>query len=378
MTGLWVAAAALCVVTVAVIVVPLVRGRPSEVGREQFDVAVFKAQLAEIDRDVERGLIAGDEAESARLEVKRRILAVASDADDAATSASGPSGWRLAAVLATIVPALAFGLYFVLGTPGVPDRPFAGRPAPAAVDDASAAPANLDEALARLAARLKVSPDDAEGWLLLGRGYLSLERYGDGAFALGKAAALQPDRADIAAQHGEALAAAVGGQISPEARAAFEAALRVDPGEPRARYYLALERAQAGDLAAALQGWADLIVLSPPDAPWLATVREQMQRAAQELGIDPGGVSPSAEAQELAAERGLTGRERANLEAWQNLSPGEREAMIRAMVDGLAQRLAQHPDDAEGWRRLARAYEVLGETEKAREARTRAESLTGR
>jgi cytochrome c-type biogenesis protein CcmH len=131
-------------------------------------------------------------------------------------------------------------------------------------------------------------------------------------------------------------------------------------------------------LAAALQGWADLIVLSPPDAPWLATVREQMQRAAQELGIDPGGVSPSAEAQELAAERGLTGRERANLEAWQNLSPGEREAMIRAMVDGLAQRLAQHPDDAEGWRRLARAYEVLGETEKAREARTRAESLTGR
>ncbi len=378
MSALWVVAAALCVVTVAVIVVPLVRTRSSEVGREPFDVAVFKAQLAEIDRDVERGLIAGDEAESARLEIKRRILAVASDTDEVATPAAGPSGRRLAAALATVVPALAFGLYLVLGTPGVPDHPFAGRPAPPTVGDGSAAPANLDEALARLAARLKDAPGDAEGWLLLGRGYLSLQRYRDGAFALGNAAALQPDRADTAAQYGEALAAAEGGRISPEARAAFEAALRIDPGEPRARYYLALERAQAGDLAAAIQGWADLMVLSPADAPWLATVREQLARAAQELGIDPAGVSASAEAQELAAERGLGGRERANLEAWQALSPGEREAMIRAMVDGLAQRLAQHPDDAAGWRRLARAYEVLGETEKAREARTRAESLTGR
>ncbi|MFB3134375.1 MAG: hypothetical protein ACE1Y3_01430 [Rhodospirillales bacterium] len=142
----------------------------------------------------------------------------------------------------------------------------------------------------------------------------------------------------------------------------------------------------------ALQEWVDLRVLSPPDAPWGPVLQQQIKTAARALGIDPATEEPSPGAVALAGARAPfrgpapgappaatpAGPSRADREAAARMSDEERAAMIRSMVQRLADRLAENPGDREGWLRLARAYEVLGETEKAGEARARAEALKGK
>ena len=156
---------------------------------------------------------------------------------------------------------------------------------------------------------------------------------------------------------------------------------RVRAGETRKRD----AKAQAGDLAGALQDWIDLAAIAPPDAPWLSAVREQIARAAADLGTDPSTLAPSAEVADLLPEGtagttrpSLPGPTREDVAAAADMSAEDRAAMVRAMVERLAARLEEDPDDIDGWRRLARAWSVLGEARKAAEARARAEALERR
>ncbi len=375
MTGLWIAAAALTVVVVALLVAPLVFRRTLRVPpRAAFDLAVYRDQLGEIDRDVERGLLSAEQAEASRVEIKRRILAAA----DGAGASTRPPPRRvpiLAAMIAVAVPAGAVALYLGLGAPQHPDHPFAARgDAPSEVAAGEHA-RELEAALARVEDQLRDSPLDADGWLRLGRIRLALERPSEAADAFRRARALDPGRPEVAARLGEALVAAAGGRVTEEARAAFADALAGNPLSAEARYYLALDRAQQGDSRGAAQGWVDLVALSPRDSPWLDTVRDQIYRAAEALGVDPQAITPTPEALLLAERLRLPGPSAADMAAAAALPAEERDAMIRAMVDRLAARLEQAPEDREGWLRLARAYEVLGETEKARSALRRAEAL---
>ncbi len=387
MSMIWILALALTAATLAFLLVPLLRRSQGPVpARAEFDMAVYRDQLAEVDRDLERGLLDAEQAEAARIEVKRRMLAAAGEppAREAGSSRQGrPVVSTL--VVAALVPAAAFGLYLVLGMPQAPDRPLAARPAPAeTAQSPSGEPGSLspemsmEEAVALLASRLEADPRNLEGWLLLGRSYLSMERYPDAAEAYREAYALEPGRADVASAYGEALVAVADGQVTADARAAFEAAAARDPLDPRARYYMALFNAQRGDVKAALQGWVDLRAVSPPDSPWLAVVNQQIARAARELGADPAGLEPSAEVRALVGAAALPGPGQADMDAAAALSGPEREAMVRSMVDRLASRLEAEPGDLAGWQRLARAYDVLGETEKANDARARIEALQNR
>jgi cytochrome c-type biogenesis protein CcmH len=188
--------------------------------------------------------------------------------------------------------------------------------------------------------------------------------------AFERALALTGRAPDVLSEYGEILVLAHGGRVAEPARRAIEEVLRGFPAEPRARYYLGLAKAQRGDPRGALQDWVDLIAMSPPDAPWLADIRREIRGVAAAAGIDAATLSPSAGLPDPAV-RGL-GEE--DVKAAAEMSPEERDAMIRAMVEGLAQRLEDEPGDADGWRRLARAYEVLGESEKAKEALARAEA----
>jgi len=361
-TALWIAAAALTVATLALVLAPLLRSRTPPPARVEFDLAVFRDQLAEVDRDWERGLLDAEQAEAARIEVERRMLAAADDKTPAPPEPRHRHGGLVFAALAIVlVPAGAFGLYLTLGTPGIPDQPWAARKTPG---PAAEGPASMETAVTKLAERLQSDPDNADGWILLGRSYLTLERYPEAAEAFRRALALNGTEPDLAAAYGEALVAAAGGQMTPDARQAFQDALGSAPDNPKARYYLALDRAQQGDLEGALQGWVDLVRISPPDAPWLPTVRQQITRAAAELGIEP-----------TTGEAAPPGPTRADMEAAAEMSAEERGQMIRSMVERLAARLEDQPDDRDGWLRLARAYEVLGEPDKARDARARAEAL---
>ena len=151
-----------------------------------------------------------------------------------------------------------------------------------------------------------------------------------------------------------------------------------DRREPRARYYIGVAKAQAGDFKGAAQEWTDLIALSPADAEWTPMVRGQIEALAKELGVKPNSFAPSATAQALAkgappAPAASSPKMPAPPAA---ALPAGQEEMILGMVERLAGRLKDNPDDAEGWRMLARSYEVLGETDKAKEARAKAEALS--
>jgi cytochrome c-type biogenesis protein CcmH len=396
--GLWITIAVLTAVALGLLLVPLARrGRAPAPTRAAYDITVYRDQLAEVDRDLERGLFGDDQAHAARIEIQRRMLAAGPEDGSGGTEKPArprPRGSvAVIAAIAVAVPAGAVGLYLYLGSPGAPGQPFAERGTATAGADAEAGDREgLRAVVGRLAERLLRNPDDLNGWLLLARSSMTLEHYDDAANAFRRAMGLSDNRADIAADYAEAVALGDGGPITPEVRQIFEGVFAAEPGNTKARYYLGLAKAQQGDVRGALQDWVDLQVLSPPDAPWDPVLQQQIERAARALGVDSSTVEPSPGAAALAAAHPLfrgtapgappatspAGPSRADMEAAARMSDEERAAMIRSMVKRLADRLEENPGDREGWFRLARAYEVLGEMEKAGEARARAEALKGK
>lgn len=374
---LWIAAGGLIALTLAVLLIALLKARPPAAARGDYDVAIYRSQLDEVERDVERGILAPDLAEAARLEIKRRMLAAAGGADP--QTAASPTGavapvWRgaILALVVVLVPAASIGLYLLLGSPTMPDQPLASRSA--TTQTAGREQAEMERLTARLAQQMENQPDRVDGWLLLGRSLRTIENYDEASRAFERALALTGRAPDVLSEYGEILVLAHGGRVAEPAKRIFEETLKAAPAEPRARYYLGLAKAQQGDPRAALQDWVDLIAMSPPDAPWLADIRREIQGVATAAGIDAKALVPSAGLPAPAAATPPPGPSAEDAKAAAEMSPDERAAMIRGMVEGLAERLEDQPDDADGWRRLARAYEVLGDSEKAKDALIRAEA----
>jgi cytochrome c-type biogenesis protein CcmH len=214
-----------------------------------------------------------------------------------------------------------------------------------------------------LATRLQRQPNDADGWALLARSLVRLDRMPEAVTAYRRAMELTGGDAQIAAEYGEARVLAAGGSVDLEALGVFERLLARDPGNPQARFYIALGKAQKGDTAGALADWRKLAADSPKDAPWLPTVQAKI--AEVEQAQRGGGAAPDAVAQAGAAPSGPTPDQMA---AAAQMSEADRAAMVQNMVSGLAARLQKTPDDLDGWRRLAHAYAVLGQSADAARA----------
>lgn len=360
---IWFVFALISLAVVALLLWPLLRGRGTVAERTGYDLAVYKDQLREVDADVERGLLTASQADAARTEIKRRMLA----AGDAGVrrQASGTFGAKAIAItLVVLVPVGAAGMYALLGTPKLPDQPFASRdvgPADAPHEQMQQITALVDT----LAKRLEQEPENAQGWIMLARSAKTLERYTQAVDAYRRAIALGVKEVDVFAGYGETLMYANQGEVTPEAVNAFEAALGVDRSDPRARFFLGVGRLQQGDAAAAIAIWRDLEKDAPAEAAWAQGVREQIRQAAAQAGIDPATVTPKAPEISAAA---------ANLAKPPEQS-AEQQAQIQAMVDRLAAKLKDTPDDADGWQRLARAYRVQGKLEQSKEAYGKAMAL---
>ena len=389
--ALAVALIGLTCLALAILLVPLLMRRHTAASRESYNLAVYRDQLAEIERDAARGLLTQEQAGAAHAEIGRRILALntgaasphmpppqpfpasgggslKSAAGEGAPRDSGAGrGLVVAAACVLAVPFVAWLLYARLGAPALPDQPFAVR-TPVAKATAGIEHIDLGEAVAKIAAHLKEHPEDLRGWLLLGRTELTLGQYAEAVDAYRHAADLSGHRADIMGDWGEAQVLAADGTVTPAAREAFEAALADKENAPRARYYLALAKSQQGDAKGALQGWVDLAADAPSDAEWLPLVQQRIAEAAAKLGIDPASLKTSSGMPSQAAVA-------ATAQASAGAAPEERRAMILAMVGNLAARLEQQPDDVEGWARLGRSYMVLNEPQKARDAYAHAVKL---
>ena len=371
--------AAIAALAISLMLYPLLRRQPAPPPRADFDRALLRDRLREIDRELERDAIGPAEAEVSRIEVQRRLLAT--EAKVQATSPLHPADRRpigTAIALSILIPLGGAALYLKLGSPDAANLSLASAP-PERGDERAA----MDQLVKRLAERMRERPDDPQGWRLLARSYGSMGRYEEAADAYTKALAASNNQADIASDFGEMLYAAAGSQMTPEGKYPFETALGVDPYNLKARFYLAFGLAEGGAFKDAIQAWTDLIALSPPDTPWIGSVREQIARVADMARIDHTSVEPSPEARRLAdssprnslaraAGAGGPPIDPASAEAIAALPEAERSAMIRAMVEQLARRLNENQNDREGWLKLAHAYDVLGEPEKATEARERA------
>jgi len=367
----WVIAGFLTALAVAGLLLPLLRRPRPAAARGAYDLRVYRDQLAEIERDVQRGEIGAEPAATARAEVERRMLAT--DQQSPAETASRPATrWALGVVLVVALPVAVIGLYLFLGAPGGTSLNFAERRS-TADEETQAAPA-LNQLAERLAARLAAAPDDRDGWLLLGRTYTELGQPSAAAGAYGQAIARGFDDAPIYAALGEALTAAAGGQVVPEARQAFATALERDPAEARANYYAGLALAQDGRMRDAVATWTTLLRQAPPGAPWRDFLARQVREAAAAIG-EPTPPEAAETAVAPPAGAGAAGPSQAEVDAAGQMSEADRAAFIRTMVGRLASRLEAQPDDLDGWLRLTRAYAVLGETERARAALARAEAL---
>jgi len=395
-TMFWLAAGVITLGVLVFVVVPLFRAANTssdDTQRTDYDVALYKDQLHEIDRDLERGILTLEQADAARVEIQRKLLIAAEQKPSEFSTSKTLFNNKLSACLvALFITAGTFSLYMQLGIPQFPNLPYAERDIESerrAVED-NKLTNEMAVMLGKLAKRLEKDPDDVEGWQLLARSLISVRQYDDAVHAYKRAYALLPNDPNVAVDYAESLIFSNQGQVNEEARGLLDTSLKAVPSDPKIRYYIGLSKAQAEDYKGALQDWTDIAAMSPPDAPWMMTVRQQMEQAFTDAGLSPKDIKPSPEALEIAKSikarmpaasapgQNAPGPSAEDVEAASKMSAGDQSKMIRGMVDRLAQKLKDNPDDLEGWTRLARAYQVLGETEKAQDAMKRIEELKNR
>jgi cytochrome c-type biogenesis protein CcmH len=313
------------------------------------DVVVYRDQLDEVDRDLAAGLIGKSEAQAARVEISRRLLAAADNDRTISTGASSATAlWHrraIAVIALVLLPLASAGLYLRLGSPGLSTGPLAAE---------VNAPADQQPSLAKLVARveehLERNPRDGRGWEVLAPVYMQLGRYSDSARAWRNTLQLLGGTADREANLGESLMAEANGVVTADAKAAFLRAIALDKTTVSARYYLGVAAEQDGKREEAAAIWRDLIAEAPAGAHWVDDVRASLARLEGKTAPAPSG--PSAAQMTEAAK----------------LPTDQQNAMIRGMVEGLAARLKKDGSDVDGWVRLVRSYKVLGETEKVQTA----------
>jgi len=358
MIWFWIIAGLLVLAALIALLKPLLRVTPESADQGEPVLAVFRRQLTNLDGEIAQGRLTADEAAAVRAEITRRMLAAADQEAQNSRPAllgSAATSWRIGAAvgIAALLPAAALVIYSAVGAPAAIERGGSAAEAPAPHDRAE-----LAAAAEQLKARLQQDPAHVEGWVLLARTFASLERYPEARSAYSQAIALAPNEPRLHAELGELLVLAAGGDVTAEAEAEFAKA----GDDPRARFYGAEAALQRGDREAAKTALLALLADAPAEAPWRKVVQERLAEIA------PGEIAPD-EQPPAAKGSGPTAQDVATA---QSMSPEERQAMIRSMVDRLAARLEQNPNDKDGWTRLAHAYDVLGESEKAEAARTRA------
>jgi cytochrome c-type biogenesis protein CcmH len=338
----WAAAAFLTVACVAATLYPLLQKSGTTDGRRNHDLEIYKDQLAELERDRKAALIAESDAESARIEISRRILASAEQGQSGAENAKLQGVAALA--VAAMVPVLSWGAYGYLGSPAMPDQPIASR------TDNPAAP--IQDMIAQAEAHLAKNPSDGRGWEVLAPIYNRLGRYGEAVNAYRKSVELNGETPARLSGLGEALTGQANGQVNGDAKAAFQRALNLEPNEPKARLFMAVASAREGRADAAKASLESLLSGAPAGADWVPAVKSVL------ASLDP----------KTAKGKVTSGPTQEQADAASQMSEGDRLAMIEGMVSGLSEKLKANPDDVESWQRLMRSYVVLQKEDDAKRA----------
>lgn len=398
----WLIAAGMSLVVVLALLLPLLRAavRPAEALDDEGtpDMQIYRDQMAEIDGDVARGILSADEAERIRTEVARRLL----EADRKLRNRRRPgrasplASGIIALVATLVVVGGAFGLYRVIGRPGMSDLPLARRDAILAAEQANRPTQEevearlgpdekmrkgLDPKYLALVAQLRKTvakrPNDLRGQQLLTQHEARLGNFAAARKAKQRVIEIKGDAAtandytDLA----ELMIVAAGGYVSPKAERALATAVKLDNTNPRARYYSGLDFLQNGRPDLTYDLWAGLLEQGPPEAPWIAPIKSQIAEVARLAGRPVPALGSSGEGPQAAPP--LAGPTPAQVQAAGKMSAADRQKFIRSMVGRLSRRLESQGGSAAEWARLIRAYGVLGEQDKARDALRRATAAHG-
>jgi cytochrome c-type biogenesis protein CcmH len=358
---LWIAFALLTAAVLAWVLAPLAQPAPAggdaRAAAEAGARAVYRDQLAEIEAERAAGLIGAAEAEAARVEVSRRLLASAARAEAGASAAPAheadaparASHRHVALATAVAVPLLTLALYLPNGAPGMPSGGTA----------AERELASLARMIGKVEARLDAVPDDGKGWEVIAPVYLKLGRFADAATAYANALRLQGESAELLAGLAGASIMAKDGTVTKEAREAAGKLLKLEPGAAEPRYWLALGKEQDGSLAEALADYQALLREAPSEASYRPVLEKRIAEVTARM---------TAGAETKPGTKAPSGPTAADIEAMAKLPPEERAAIIAGMVDGLAQRLKRDGKDLPGWKRLIQSYQVLDRHDEARAA----------
>lgn len=377
MASFWIVAGAITLVVAAILARAVLLGARRDAGsRAASDMEVYRAQLAEVDRDVARGVVTKADAERVHAEIARRLIAAdKAQKSETQQTRNAPAGAAL--ILIVLGVGGSVGSYMWLGAPGYGDMALEDRIAFAeevrktrplqAVAESSlppfVEPAQMDARYSTLMTQLRETvaarPDDLQGHTLLAQQERRIGNYAAASAAQARLVALKGDTASSQelADLGELRILAAGGYVSPEAEMSLRAALAKEPANSTARYYLGLMLAQTGRPDQAFRLWDALLRAGPPEAPWIPPILDQIEELAQLAGVNyavpeigTGTLrGPTAEDVENAAE----------------MSPAERMEMIGSMVVGLSERLATEGGPARDWARLISSLGVLGDWERA-------------
>ncbi len=366
----WVAAGAMSLVVAASLIAAIFRRGDTVANAGTYDLQVYRAQLADLERDLAADVVSAADADRLRAEISRRILEADRLGRGDAKSLSRGGRILAAGTVGLVLVGTVWG-YVQLGAPGYPDLPLGQRLAAAAEFSANRpsqaraeAEANIpkgvepDAQMADLMVKLRRAvadrPTDATGLTLLVRNEAALGNLSAARDALVKLMALKS--ADLGSDHAqlaELLIRLAGGYVSPEAEAELVRALKREPENGTALYYLGLMFAQGDRADRAFTVWQKLLDASAPDDAWVAPIRAQIADVAARAGQKyepPQAVGPTADQVGAAAE----------------MTPEDRMAMIQSMVDGLSQRLETKGGPAEDWARLITSLGVLGDSDRAR------------
>ena len=355
----WVILVAITISVTAIALWPLYKsGDPSGLSDGQ-DTEIYKDQMHGVEVDLAGGLIAEAEADAARAEIGRRLLA----ANQSESAATGNSNWghnrSVAWVTAAGIAVFGFGIYFLLGAPELPDRPLAAR------KQAPLQSQRIETLISQVEAHLDKNPEDGKGWEVLGPVYYRIGRYEDARTAYRNTIRLLGTTAEREADLAEAIVAQNDGMVTAEARSGFERSLKMEPDAIRPRFFLAMALSQETRHEEAADAWRALLKEARGDEPWAAVAKSQLDRSRMALGED----IPESETTTTARAGAATPEA-----AVESMSPADRQQMIEGMVSGLAERLNAEGGSIEEWLKLVRSYSVLGNKDEARSAARRAKS----
>jgi cytochrome c-type biogenesis protein CcmH len=344
----WILVAVLTAGVGAVLLYPLLRTAKAADDGRAGEAAVYRDQLRELDRDLTGGLISQEEAAYARAEIGRRLLAVSTGQPTPGKPARASTYRLTQAFIILLLPAIGLCLYLMVGNPGLPSQPLSAR-----LEN----PGNDMAVLVAQAERhLAEHPDDGKGWDILAPIYFKSMRVGDAELAYRNAIRLLGPTPERLGGLAETLIAASDGVVTADARQALQQSLSLEPNNPRAEFYLALALEQDGKQADAKNAFVALAKASPAGAPWLPLVNEHIAKNGGTPEI--AAANPDAPGNPSADE----------VAAADTMNSGDRQQMIRGMVDSLDAKLRQNPDNFEGWMRLIRSYAVLNDKDRAADA----------